>query len=257
MRISSLQNARIKHIAKLRDDAGQRKKDGLMLVEGQDEINLARAAGHAPLTILTSPELVMGAPQGSAAEVLEVTPTIFKKLSFRQNPDGWLAVFRVPAAKLEDLSLVGDALLIVVESVEKPGNLGAILRTCDAAGVDGVIVCDPRADIYGPNVVRASRGTVFTVPIAVAPGPEVRSFLRARGIRIAAASPAAQVVYTREDLRGPLAIAVGTEDRGLSESWMTEADVVLQIPMRGKINSLNVSVAAALLLFEAVRQRQG
>lgn len=257
MRITSLQNPRVKHIAKLRDDAHQRKLDGLMLVEGLDEINLARGAGHQPLTILTATDLVRQALGPSGAELLDITPAIFKKLSFRENPDGWLAVFRVPTAKLADLRLDSDPLLIVVESVEKPGNLGAILRTCDAAGIDGVIVCDPRADIYGPNVVRASRGTVFTVPMAVATGDEVRNFLRERGIRIAAASPAAEAVYTRQDLRGPLAIAVGTEDRGLSEAWMTEADVVLQIPMRGKINSLNVSVAAALLLFEAVRQRRG
>lgn len=226
-----------------------------MLVEGRDEITLAEAAGHAPLTILTCGELAREPLPAASAEVLDVTPAVFKKLSLRENPDGWLAVFRRPTTKLQDLKLSSNPLLVVVESVEKPGNLGAILRTCDAAGVEGVIVCDPRADVYGPNVVRASRGTVFTVPLATTDGHAARSFLHQRGIRIAAASPAGRGLYTAEDLRGPLAIAVGTEDQGLTPDWMTEADISVSIPMVGRINSLNVSVATALLIYEAVRQR--
>ncbi len=255
MQITSPQNPRIKHIFRLRSDARQRRRDGLMLVEGWDEISLAQAAGHRAQTVVSASDLVKRPLVAPEAELLQVSRTVFEKLSNRENPDGWLAVFAVPSAHTEDLSLGTSPLLVVIEALEKPGNLGAILRTCDAAGADGVIVCDPRADLYGPNVVRASRGTVFTVPAATATSASAREFLRERGIRIAAASPAAEGVYTRQDLRGPLAIVLGTEDRGLSQAWLEQADVTLRIPMRGRINSLNVSVAAALILYEALRQR--
>ncbi len=257
MRITSLQNARIKNFAKLRGDAAARRQQGLMLVEGRDEIALARSAGHSPLTILTCEELVRQQLATPEAEILAVTPGIFKKLSVRENPDGWLAIFRRPKSDLNDLRLSTAPLVVVVEGIEKPGNLGAILRTCDAAGVEAMIVCDPRADVYGPNVVRASRGTVFTVPVATADGAAAVAFLRQRGIRIAAASPAGQKIYTGQDLRGPLAIAVGTEDAGLSHDWISRADFTVRIPMTGRINSLNVSVATAVLVYEAVRQRTG
>ncbi len=257
MLITSLQNPRIKNIAKVRRDARQRRKDGLMLVEGLDEINLAQAAGFRPLTVLYAEELAGAAREGNSGELIPVSATVFKKLSFRENPDGWLAVFPVPTSDLRDLKLSPSPLLVVVESLEKPGNLGAILRTCDAAGVEAVLVCDPKADLYGPNVVRASRGTVFSVPLAVADGDAARAYLHDRGIRIAAASPGGTIAYTSADLRGALAIAVGTEDRGLSSAWMSQADVIVRIPMLGKVNSLNVSVATALLVYEAIRQRAG
>ncbi len=255
MQITSPQNPRIKHISRLRGDARQRRRDGLMLVEGWDEISLAQSAGHRPQTIVSAADLVKRPLVAPGAESLQVSRTVFEKLSNRENPDGWLAVFSVPDLHIEDLSLGASPLLVVIEALEKPGNQGAILRTCDAAGVDGVIVCDPRADLYGPNVVRASRGTVFTVPAATATSASALEFLRERGILIAAATPAAEGVYTQQDLSGPLAIALGTEDRGLSETWLGQADVMLRIPMRGRINSLNVSVAAALILYEALRQR--
>ncbi len=228
-----------------------------MLVEGGDEIALALAAEHQPLTVLKAPELVKRDLPALTGEIIQVTPAVFRKLSARENPDGWLALFRTPRVAFRGLQLGANPLLVVVEAVEKPGNLGAILRTCDAAGVSALVVCDPRADVYGPNVVRASRGTVFSVPIVVAAGDETRRHLREKGIRIAAASPSGQISYTRADLSGPLAIAVGTEDRGLSQNWIAECDTSLQIPMRGRVNSLNVSVATALLIYEAVRQRGG
>ncbi len=255
MKITSLQNPRIKHIARLRSDARQREKAGLMLVEGWDEISLAQAAGCLPRTIVTATDLAKRPLDTAAAERLEVSGGIFKKLSFRENPDGWLGVFSIPSKRLEHLMLSAKPLVVVIEAVEKPGNLGAILRTCDAAGVDAVIVCDPRADLYGPNVVRASRGTIFTIQAVAVESAAALAFLHERKIRIAAATPSAGVAYTAQNLRGPLAIALGTEDRGLSERWLSQADLKMKIPMYGRINSLNVSVAAALIIYEALRQR--
>jgi TrmH family RNA methyltransferase len=173
MDITSLQNERIKHIVKLREDKRQRIKDGLMLVEGYDEIQLAVSSGHNPQTLLTAPELVSHQLNISSTETRRVEPVetltvsrpVFEKMSYRDNPDGWLAVFSIPHASLDDLKLSEMPLVIVAESVEKPGNLCAILRTADAAQVDALLVCDPRVDVWNPNVVRASRGAVFSVPV--------------------------------------------------------------------------------------------
>jgi RNA methyltransferase, TrmH family len=253
--ITSLQNPRIKQIVKLRDDKKQRQRDGLMLVEGYDEISLALTAGYMPRTLFTAPELVDRELTVLATETLTVSPAVFEKMSYRENPDGWLAVFPIPRRSLDDLHLSGSPLIIVAESVEKPGNLGAILRTADAANVDAVLVCDPRLDTYSPNAVRASRGTIFTVPVIETKSAQALVYLQRRGIRILAATPSAEAEYTGQDLRGPLAVAVGTEDEGLSELWLQQADVKVRIPMLGKVNSLNVSIATALIIYEALRQR--
>jgi TrmH family RNA methyltransferase len=165
MDITSLQNPRVKHIVKLRDDKKTRKDDGLALVEGYDEIQLALSAGHKPQTLLYSPELLSRQMNGVVAETLTVSRSVFQKMSYRENPDGWMAVFPILHLSLEDLKLSDTPLVIVAESIEKPGNLGAMLRTADAAHVDAVLLCDPRVDLWNPNVVRASRGTVFSVPV--------------------------------------------------------------------------------------------
>jgi TrmH family RNA methyltransferase len=253
--ITSLQNPRVKQIVKLRDDKKQRQREGLMLVEGYDEISLALEAGHSPRTILTAPELVRRQIKDVVAETLTVSTPVFEKMSYRENPDGWLAIFPIPHVSLDDLKPGGSPLIIVAESVEKPGNLGAILRTADAAGVDAVLVCDPRVDVYSPNVVRASRGTIFTVPVVETKSAQALVYLQQRGIRILAATPSAEAEYSSQDLRVPLAVAVGTEDEGLSGFWMSQADLKVKIPMLGKVNSLNVSIATALIVYEAVRQR--
>ncbi|HEX9839382.1 MAG TPA: RNA methyltransferase [Anaerolineales bacterium] len=255
MDITSLQNPRVKHIVKLRDDKRQRQKDGLMLVEGYDEIQLALSAGHEPQTLLTSPELTSRQIDSVTAETITVNRAVFEKLSYRENPDGWLGIFAIPHTSLDDL-IVGEVpLVIIAESVEKPGNLGAILRTADAAGVDAILVCDPRVDAYSPNVVRASRGAIFTVPVVETTSAQALVFLQKRSIQVLAATPSAAAEYTQQDLRSPLAIAVGTEDEGLSEFWLSQADLKVKIPMMGKVNSLNVSVSTALIVYEAVRQR--
>ncbi len=255
MQITSLQNERIKHIVRLREDRRQRERDGLMLVEGWDEIDLALHAGHSPQTLIVCPELTDRPMAELAPETLTVTPQVFQKISYRDNPDGWMAVFPTPKRALNDISLGETPLVVVAEAVEKPGNLGAILRTADAAGVDALLICDPHTDLYGPNVVRASRGTVFSVPVAAASSEEVFSFLKQHEIRILAATPGGDRLYTTEDLRGSVAIAVGTEDEGLTSFWLERADARVLIPMLGKVNSLNVSIATALIVYEAVRQR--
>lgn len=255
MDITSLHNPRVKHIVKLREDKKQRQKDDLMLVEGYDEIQLAIAAGHNPQTLLTAPELVSDQIDISAAEKVTVSRTVFEKMSYRDNPDGWLAVFPIPSTSLDDLHLSETPLVIVAESVEKPGNLGAILRTADAANVDAILVCDSRVDVWNPNVVRASRGAVFNVPVVECENESALEWLKMRKMRILAATPSAETNYTDADMSQSIAIAVGTEDKGLTDFWMSNADVQVKIPMMGKVNSLNVSVSTALIVYEAVRQR--
>ncbi|HEY5731094.1 MAG TPA: RNA methyltransferase [Anaerolineales bacterium] len=264
MDITSLQNPRVKHIVRLREDKRQRQKDGMMLVEGYDEIQLALSAGHTPQTLLTAPELVAHPKEITSTETLRVEPvetltvsrTVFEKMSYRDHPDGWLGVFSIPHTTLDELKLSAVPLVIVAESVEKPGNLGAILRTADAAHVDALLVCDPRVDVWNPNVVRASRGAVFSVPIVECDNTSALEWLKSRLMRVLAATPSAGVMYSDVDLREPIAIAVGTEDAGLTDFWMSNADRKVKIPMLGKINSLNVSVSTALIVYEAVRQRR-
>ena len=255
MDITSLQNPRVKHLVKLRDDKRQRKQDGLMLVEGYDEIQLALSAGYQPQTLFSAPEFASRQLERVNAENITVNRAVFEKISYRENPDGWLAVFHIPSVSLNDLKLSESPLVIVAESIEKPGNLGAILRTADAARVDAVLVCDPRVDVWNPNVVRASRGALFSVPTVECDNVSALDWLRSRKVRVLAATPAAETVYSDINLREPVAIAVGTEDEGLTDFWMSNADVKVKIPMMGKVNSLNVSVSTALIIYEAVRQR--
>ena len=257
MDITSLQNPRVKHIVRLRDEKRQRRADGLMLVEGYDEIQLALSAGHQPQTILSAPELGSRQIDVSVTETERITVNraVFEKMSYRDNPDGWLAVFPIPRVSLDDLKPGESPLVIVAESVEKPGNLGAILRTADAAHVDALLVCDPRVDLWNPNVVRASRGAVFSVPVLECDNGAALEWLKRHQLGILAATPSAEVVYSGIDLRRPTAVAVGTEDEGLTDFWMSKADVKVRIPMTGRVNSLNVSVSTALIVYEAVRQR--
>lgn len=255
MDITSLQNPRVKHIVKLREDKKQRQKDRLILVEGYDELNLALVCGFQPQTLLSAPELVSQSLTVPNAESLTVSRAVFEKISYRDNPDGWLGLFPMPTSNLDSLSLSEQPLVIVAESVEKPGNLGAILRTADAAHVDAVLVCDPRVDVWNPNTIRASRGAVFAVPVVEVKSADALNWLRSRKMRVLAATPSAEAMYTELNMQGPLAIAVGTEDEGLTDFWMQNSDLRVKIPMMGKVNSLNVSIATALMTYEAVRQR--
>jgi RNA methyltransferase, TrmH family len=255
MDITSPQNPKVKHIVKLREDKRQRQRDGLILVEGCDELTLALDSGLQPQAILTAPELATRTINIPNSGATTVSRAVFEKISYRDNPDGWLGIFPTPKTSLEDLTLSEPPLVIVAESVEKPGNLGAILRTADAAHVDAVLVCDPRVDLWNPNVIRASRGAVFAVPTVEAESLNALAWIRSRGMRILAATPSAAALYSEVNLREPIAVAVGTEDEGLTDFWMQNADTKVRIPMMGKVNSLNVSIATALIVYETVRQR--
>ncbi|MBI5712933.1 MAG: RNA methyltransferase, partial [Chloroflexi bacterium] len=231
MLITSLQNPKIKYAASLRESR-QRKKDRLMLVEGRDEIAMAIGSGAKAQTLFYclaffggndyTPLLKQTAQSG--AEMLEVNKRVFEKIAYRENPDGWLAIFPSINTTLDDLKLGECPLIVVVESVEKPGNLGAILRTSDAANVDAVLICDPKIDLGNPNVLRTSRGTLFTVPIVLAKSNEAFGWLKAHGIKTVAATPEGSTLYTEANLRQPIAIIVGTEKDGLSALWRDSAD---------------------------------
>ena len=184
-----------------------------------------------------------------------MSESAFRKVSYRDRPEGLLAVLRQPALPLTALRMGADPLVLVVESVEKPGNLGAMLRTAEAAGADAVVVADPTTDVFNPNVVRASLGSLFTIPLAVADGDEALGWLREMGLRVIATSPAAAEPCWKSDLSGGAAVVIGPEQHGLSGRWLEGADQTVRIPMSGTVDSLNAGSAAAVLLFEARRQR--
>ncbi len=258
MILTSLQNPRVKAAVRLRERR-HRDAEGLMLVEGHDELTLGIEAGLAPVTLFVTAAHT-GTPltrrcEGLGAEVIETTKDVFAKLAYREHPDGCLAVARTPETGLKRLQLPAQPLVLVVDGVEKPGNLGAMLRTADAAGVHAVILSDAGTDPFNPNVVRASKGAVFSVPLAVAEPEEGIGWLRERGIAVATATPESGDVYTKASLSGSMALVVGAEDAGVSAAWRDAAVFSVNIPMAGRVNSLNVATAAALLLYEAVRQR--
>lgn len=262
MLISSLQNPRVKEAVALRERRA-REKSGLMLVEGYHELALAVRAAMKPTAVFYCPERLrdeefelLEVLRNDRIPLVEVTMTVLSKMAYREHPDAWLAIAPIPKRTLSELQLPAKALVVVAESIEKPGNLGAILRSADAAGADALIVCDRATDIYNPNVVRASKGTIFRVPVVEATSAETLSFLRDRGIYIAAATPAGKIDYWDADLQQSVAIAVGTEKEGLSHLWMEGADAQVTVPMSGTVNSLNVAQALTLFLFEARRQRR-
>lgn len=262
MLISSLQNPRVKEAVALRERRA-REKSGLMLVEGYHELALAVRAQTVPTTVFYCPERLRGEElellehfRRIRIPLVEVTMAVLGKLAYREHPDGWLAIAPIPKRQLSELQLPERALVVVAESIEKPGNLGAILRSADAAGADALILCDRATDLYNPNVVRASKGTIFRVPVVEATSTETLAFLREKGIFVAAATPAGSIDYWDADLQQSVAIAVGTEKEGLSGLWMEGADARVTVPMCGAVNSLNVAQALTLILFEARRQRR-
>jgi len=256
--LTSTRNPRVKQLVALRR---RRTRDelGVTLIDGYDEIRLALDAGVRPEAVYHCAAYDASDPGGLAgrvaAEVVPVSRDVFAKISYRENPDGWLAVVPAPATELASLELPERPLLLVCEAVEKPGNLGAMLRTADAAGVAAVIGAGPVTDWGNPNLVRASKGTVFSVPVASAPTAAVVDWLAGRGIALVATSPDAEATLDRIDLTGPTAIAVGAESVGLSDELMAAAQHTVRIPMFGRVNSLNVSATAAIAVYEAVRQR--
>ncbi len=258
--ITSLQNPKIKEVVKLRDRRSREETD-LFIIEGYRELKRAVDAGWEIQTLFYCPEFFLGSNEGSlkkqckAALHLQCTKDVFAKISYRDRPDGLLAVAPQRHLKLLSLKLKKNPFIVVAESIEKPGNLGTILRSCDAAGVDAVIVCDPTTDIHNPNVVRSSVGTLFTQPVIEASADETFAFLKKHNIAIVAATPHAKQEFTATNFTVPLAIVVGTEQYGLTENWMKNADISVRIPMFGIADSLNVASATTLLLYEVVRQR--
>ncbi|HTL68627.1 MAG TPA: RNA methyltransferase [Lacunisphaera sp.] len=263
-KITSLQNPRVKQLVKLRDRR-PRDEAGLFLVEGYRQVRRALEKGVKLQDLYFSPEWFLGENEPAlieqarqaGAQLFELSKEAFAKCAYRDRPDGLLAVAPQWKHTLADLKLGSPPFLLVVESIEKPGNLGTILRSADAAGVDGVIVCDAVTDVFNPNVVRSSTGVLFSVPVVLADSQAVHAWLRAQGIRIVATTPDTPQVYTQSDLRGPLAIVMGSEQYGLSEFWLKESDLRVRIPMAGQADSLNVAMATIITLFEAVRQRTG
>jgi TrmH family RNA methyltransferase len=261
LEITSPANPRIKQLVALRRRRS-REQAGLTLVEGLAEIELALAAGVRPRSLyfcaaLASPESLPLAARTErlGTEVVAVSRAVFERISYREGPDGWLAVVPSVASTLDSLKPGPQPLVVVCAGLEKPGNLGAILRTADAAGVAAVIAADPVTDWGNPNVVRASKGAVFSVPVASATSAQALDWIARHGLRIVAASPDAAQLVTDVDLTGPTAIAVGAEQTGLSSEWLEQADQTVRIPMFGKADSLNVSTSAAIITYEAVRQR--
>jgi TrmH family RNA methyltransferase len=261
--ITSGSNPRIKQLVRLRSRR-HRDRSGLFLIEGYRELSRAADAEVEIPEVFICPELYSGdgreplverlAAQGAA--IVEVAEAPFRKASYGDKPEGLLAVARQFPTGLDHIQLGTDPLLLVVESVEKPGNLGAMLRTSEAAGVAAVIVCDPTTDPFNPNVVRASLGTLFCVSLAVASSPDAIAWLRRQGVRTVATTPSATRPHWETDLTGAVAIVVGSEQLGLSDAWIEAADFHALIPMPGSVDSLNAAMAAGIVLFEAARQRE-
>ena len=258
--INSPTNPNIKWLVSLRKRR-TREDEGVTIVEGRAELSLALDAGVAPQHLFYCPATASAAESlleridPKITRVASVSDVAFRKASYRQSPDGWLAVVKDPVRRLDQLTLGPSPLVLVCESIEKPGNLGAILRTAEAAGLDAVVAASPLADWGNPNVIRASKGTVFAVPVASAPTAQVVAWLRTHHLAIVVATPDSDDLVTRVDLTRPSAIVVGAEHEGVSALWLDVADAAAKLPMRGHVNSLNVATSAAVVVYEALRQR--
>ena len=265
--ITSAQNQKIRTLLELQEKSKVRRKEGLFVVEGRRELLHCIEAGYEPYTlficrdILTDRDLddiidaIAENFRGSMCQVIEIPQHLYDKVAYRGGTEGVIAEMRCKSLSLESLKLKENPLVVILESVEKPGNLGAVLRSADASGVDAVIVCDPLTDMYNPNLIRSSIGAIFTVPVATATSEETIQWLKANGIKIYTAQLQDSEWYYDTDMRGGTAIVMGTEATGLTDIWRKAADAHIKIPMLGSLDSLNVSVSAAILMFEAVRQR--
>jgi len=258
--ISSTQNPYIKQLIQLKDKSRERKKSGLFLIEGEREIMLALKGGYELETILFNPEIISTAQLNNLTtqqlHTIEITKDVYEKLAYRDTTEGVLAVAKTKEYNLNELTFkTKNPLILVTEAPEKPGNIGALLRTADAARVDAVIIANPKTDLYNPNIIRSSVGCVFTNPIATGTTSEIIEFLKSKKIDIYCAALQASVHYDTQDFTKPTAIVVGTEATGLSDEWLKNATQNIIIPMQGEIDSMNVSVAAGILIFEAKRQR--
>ncbi len=284
MVITSVQNPRVKAVVALQQKSAERRRTGLFVVEGRREVEHCVEMGLEVVEVFVCEELggwscdnvaanrtegmkgvkevegmrgVKVAEVTRGVQVTEVTRGVYEKMAYRGGTEGVMAVVKSKERRLDELDLNENPLIVVVERVEKPGNLGAILRSADAAGADAVVVCDPLTDLWNPNLIRSSIGAVFTVPCVACGSEECIEFLKAHGIQILTAQLQDSELYYDTDMRRGTAIVMGTEATGLTEVWRQAADAHIRIPMLGRLDSLNVSVSAAILLYEAVRQRGG
>jgi TrmH family RNA methyltransferase len=260
--LTSAANPRVRAAIALRERR-QRDLTGLTLIDGARELRRSLDAGVTVVEAFVCEPLMAGPDARAALDRLReagttirpVSEAVFARLAFGERAEGLLAVVRIPSTALADMALPDDPLVVVIEGIEKPGNVGAVLRSADGAGADAVVAASPRTDLFNPNAIRASAGTMFTVPTGAGSTPDVLAWLRARGMRIVAARIGAGGRYTEADLTGPLAIVLGAEADGLTDAWAADGIEALNLPMLGVADSLNVSTSAAILLYEARRQR--
>jgi TrmH family RNA methyltransferase len=257
--ITSAQNPYIKSLIQLQEKAKARKQSGIFLIEGMREIELAIKGDYELETLLFVPEVINNLQifksPNLQIELIEISKEVYKKLAYRDTTEGIIAVAKTKSLQLSELKLPKNPLTVVMEAIEKPGNIGAMLRTCDAANIDAVIIANPKTDLYNPNIVRSSVGCLFTNQIAMATTEETIDFLIQNKINFYSATLQNSTSYHAQDFTQPTALVVGTEATGLSELWREKATQNIIIPMQGEIDSMNVSVAAAILIFEAKRQR--
>ena len=267
--ITSAQNPKIKNLLLLQEKSKARREQGLFVVEGRRELEHCIEAGYSVRTVFVCNEIagqagndlcqagndLRHARPDRASQIIEIPEALYRKVAYRESTEGIIAEVEYKERTLSDLQLPENPLVMVLESVEKPGNLGAVLRSADAAGADAVLICDPLTDLYNPNLIRASIGAVFTVPTVACSSEEAIAFLQDRGIQILTAQLQDSSLYYDVDMRRGTALVMGTESTGLTDQWRKAASAHIRIPMLGRLDSLNVSVSAAILLFEAVRQR--
>lgn len=260
-KILSISNDRVKNVVKLTEKSRERKSQGLFVIEGARELSIALSCGYQTDSVFVCFDLFQKSDYPQVLDTIakdktvEVSLQVFQKMAYREGSDGIIALVKPKNHGLNNLRLSENPFLIILETVEKPGNLGAILRTADAAQADAIIICDPLTDVYNPNVIRSSIGCLFSVQTAVCSSKEAFDWLKEKRIKSFAAELQSATFYQNLDFTSPSAVVMGTEADGLSDFWLKNADEHVKIPMRGKIDSLNVSVSTAILTFEAMRQR--
>ena len=255
--ITSVQNPKIKALLSLEEKSSKRREEGLFIVEGKRELEHCTQAGFIPEAVFADLKIISRKVEKANPEcqIIEVSPYVYNKIAYRGGTEGIIAEIKNKSFSLEEIKLGKCPLVMVLESVEKPGNLGAVLRSADAAGADAVVICDPLTDLFNPNLIRASIGAVFSRQIALATSQDTIKWLKNNNIKIYTAQLQDSSAYYDTDMTGSTAIVMGTESTGLTDQWRKAADKHILIPMSGALDSLNVSVSAAILMFEAVRQR--
>lgn len=251
-----MQNPLIKTVLRLKEKSRERKKSERFIIEGQRELEMALKGGYEIETLFICADISNAEVQVKAnTNTVHLTPKVYEKIAHRGSTEGVMAIAKTKTLDLESLALKANPLVLVAEAPEKPGNIGALLRTADAANLDAVLIANPRSDMYNPNIIRSSVGCIFTTEIGIGSSTEIIQFLKDMGIAIFCASLEASLNYTYSDFMHPTAIVVGTEATGLSQEWLDNSNQNIIIPMQGEIDSMNVSVSAAILIFEAKRQR--